>query len=152
MPYAGGVFVFFLITFFCRLFFVIATLFSGPWALRQYAGVFSNHKISKNNNVLDDLLNQKFIKIESSINEDYANIFQDLNTLLNNTDIEDLFSKELKPIQNDVIEMLQKERVNFNELKKIAPQSSIEKLINLSKSSRKLLSKITEEINILEQS
>ncbi|XP_072947709.1 uncharacterized protein [Epargyreus clarus] len=118
-------------------------------SLLQNAAVFSKHKESKNKNMLDDLLHEKFTEIETAINEDYERIFHELNSLIDNTDTEDVFLNDLQPIQNDVIEMLQMERDNFNELKKIAPRSSVTKLIKLAESTEKLLSIINEEMHNL---
>ncbi|XP_050351401.1 centromere-associated protein E-like [Nymphalis io] len=100
--------------------------------------------------IVDSLINVKFNETAIDIRNDWYEIFKDLNTLIHEVEKEDINLAHLKPIQEDVVKIINEERQKLQKLKSIAPRSTIKNVLDLVNQSKLLLKTIDESIISIE--
>lgn len=97
--------------------------------------------------VVIQLIEMKFHDIAEMIENDYENIYHDLNTLI--ADTEEFTLEKLQPVQEEVDTMTNDEKEALYELKQQAPKISIKKILELIKKLKDMLKRIQDLINKL---
>ncbi|XP_064073400.1 uncharacterized protein LOC135193698 [Vanessa tameamea] len=97
-------------------------------------------------NIVDTLIDIKFNETAIEITNDWQKIFNDLNVLIHKVGREDINLAHLKPIQQAVVQIINEERERLENLKNIAPRSTIKNILDLVKQSKLLLKTIDESI------
>ncbi|CAH2091098.1 unnamed protein product [Euphydryas editha] len=100
-------------------------------------------------NIVDILIDGKFNETNVKIENDWDDIFNDLNELIKQVEAGNTDIANLKPIQEDILKMTNVEKQNLETLKNKAPQSTIKKVLDLINKSDDLLKTIDEKISTI---
>ncbi|XP_046968872.1 uncharacterized protein LOC124536386 [Vanessa cardui] len=97
--------------------------------------------------IVDTLIEIKFQETAIEITNDWENIFNDLNELIYNVEREGINLAQLKPIQQILVQIINEERKKLDNLKSIAPRSTIKNILDLVNQSQLLLETIDDSIS-----